>query len=439
MYIGLYVIVVGCVEPIDVGPEIGLGSQFEGTLVIEANITNTTNNQRVFLSRMQAVESDSTVNVSEDRLFNVNTPIILRNGLAPNFESNANIEVRSDEGEVFVFQEIAPGTYESEDAFGARPGIGYQLFVTTMDGEDYESDVMQVPMSSSIDQIYAERITNDQGQEGMAIFVDASFAETGDKLLRYSFEETYKIIAPRWTPVEFEIIRENLEFTEDGSPLYPDVTTVPRAREEHICFNTDFSAGEILVNANILEGTISERNLVRFIPRDNPIISHRYSILVYQFNVTPESFEFYERLRAFSQSESLFSQIQPGSLEGNVFDIDGTTAVIGYFDVSSQVSQRLFFNYVDFFPGEPLPPYFGDINCDRLLSPPLPNPLRDGPPSPDGGCPFSLVDRINFGLVEYVAVNQAPGICEGPYFVTPTICGDCNIVGSNIVPEFWEE
>ena len=251
---------------------------------------------------------------------------------------------------------------------------------------------------------------------------------------------------PNWTAFEFEVIRDQQEFVFDPLSgelveiLYPDVTTMPRAREERVCFKTDESTEVILGNLDNLSGNTISRNRVRFLDRSNPVISHRYSILVKQYVTSQEAFNFYENLRNFSSSENLFSQVQPGPLEGNIENADGNNPVLGLFEVTTETSQRLYFNYAHFFPGEPLPPYFGDgFNCDRLLSPPLPNPERDGPPSPDGACPQPLVERIRLGLVEYVDVNGDPGICEGPYFVTPTLCGDCNIVGSNEVPDFWIE
>ena len=425
-----------CVEPIDVFPEGTPEATLEGTLIVEANITTADKNQRVLLSRMQRVESDSTVNVPEDRIFNANTPFLIRNGLQPDLEEGARIEVHASDGQMYAFEEKEPGLYESSVSFASRPGESYQLFITTTEGKEYVSNSIETPEYSAIDDIYAERILSDTGQEGIAIFVDSSVLSNTSPLLRYAFEETYKIIAPNWTPVEFEIISEGDPF--NGIP--PIVTTVPRAREERVCYRTDFSSGIALYNFEDNSSTRILRNQIRFLNRSNPIISHRYSILVKQFVISPEAFAFYENLKSFSTSESLFSQVQPGFIEGNISRIDGDDPVIGLFEVSSEISRRFYFNYSDFFPDEPLPPYFGDdFNCDRLLSPPLRDPELDGPPSPDGPCPQSLVPRIKLGLVEYVDVNSDPGICEGPYYVTPTLCGDCTLVGTNVIPEFWEE
>ncbi len=133
-----------------------------------------------------------------------------------------------------------------------------------------------------------------------------------------------------------------------------------------------------------------------------------------------------------------------GILEGesnltNESNIAQQRKVIGFFDVSSHATQLLYFNYEDFYAVEPLQPYFGTVTCDWFLVPILVDSALGGPPDPIGGlCPQPSTLRIQLSLVEHVSSNDT-GICEGPYIVTPTICGDCNIVGSNIVPEFWTE
>lgn len=117
-------------------------------------------------------------------------------------------------------------------------------------------------------------------------------------------------------------------------------------------------------------------------------------------------------------------------------NIDQQNKVIGFFDVSSLATQRLYFNNEDFYAVDLLQPYFGTVTCDWFLASILGDSSRGGPPDPFGGpCPQPSTLRIQLSLVEHVSSNDT-GICEGPYIATPTICGDCNIVGSNIVPEF---
>ncbi|MGB3145521.1 MAG: hypothetical protein WBB24_15595, partial [Maribacter sp.] len=103
----------------------------------------------------------------------------------------------------------------------------------------------------------------------------------------------------------------------------------------------------------------------------------------------------------------------------------GDEKVLGFFQVSSVTSERLFFDYADFFSGEALPPYVED--CELELTPDL-LPLAPGGSSP-------LVQAIEIGQ-KYVG---ATGDTEKPYALVSRACGNCNTLGSNVVPEFWVE
>jgi len=133
--------------------------------------------------------------------------------------------------------------------------------------------------------------------------------------------------------------------------------------------------------------------------------------LVKQFLQTVEAAKFYRTLLQFSQNENLFSEVQPGFLEGNISSASGNIndRVIGFFSVASVTEQRLFFNYADYLP----------------------------PPEGCGGA-RSLVELIKLDRIEFVEVS-AKELCQGPYLVTQRPCGDCTVLGSNVEPEFWME
>lgn len=417
-------VVYGCVEEIPVEVQLQSSISIEDILVVEATITDELKAQEIFLSRGNSFANDSIISV----------------------EQAAEVIITNELGTSFRFMEQEPGRYVSETPFAAQSGVTYQLFITTSSGISYQSEASQVTGNSNIDAIYAERVISDNEVEGMAIFVDSSnpIGELND--YRYTYAETYKIIAPNWTPVEFEVIREQTEIIVDPvtneilEVLFPDVTLVPREEEEQTCFNTVLSNEIILSDGVVLNSNNIEGNLVRFINRNDPIISHRYSILVKQFLQSVEAAKFYRTLLQFSQNESLFSEVQPGFLEGNISAIDNTEAlVIGFFSVASVAERRLFFDYEDFFPGEPLPPFFNGANCSTPFSPPLGDPNKDGPSSlEECGGQRPLIDYLESEEIEFFLSNSnPPPLCEGPFFVTQRICGDCTVLGSNIEPEFW--
>jgi len=426
LFMTIVAFVFSCVEEVDIEGSVGSDTVAEDILVVESTITDEFKNQQVLLSRASSFENDSTLS-----------------------EAGAQVTVTDELGNTFSFGDQGDGIYVSLSPFAVQEGTAYQLSIRTVRGEEVVSDWVTSVGQSSIDGLYAERIFSDNGVEGMAIYADSSNPLEGFNNYRYTYEETYKIIAPNWTSREFEIIREDIEQIIDPDTgevietLYPDVRLVLREEEEQVCYNTVLSNDIILSDGSLLDQNTIRRNLVRFISRDDPILSHRYSILVRQLLQSPAASEYYRTLLQFSQNESVFSAVQPGAIEGNLEStLDGVPAdVIGFFDVASVAESRLFFNYADFFPGEDLPPYFDSVNCDRLLSPPLGNPERDGPVGPDGCSNLEpLIPRIQREAVEFFLTNSdPPPDCDGPYLVTQRACGDCTVLGSNVVPDFWIE
>ncbi len=382
-----------CIEPFEV--EV---IDFESALVVEATITDEVKAQRIVLSRTFEFDAEG-----------------------PSPERSANVRVVDGSGGSFSFQEVDPGIYESEQVFAAQAGIDYQLSITTSDGRSYSSTTVSLAQPTQIDDLRAERITNDDGQDGVAILVD-SFDSSGNSVnYRYEYEETYKIIAPFWTPQDL------VPLVGPGIPPC-QVEVVPREQPEEVCFATDISNTIILTDTNDLDEDRVENFMVRFISSDNFIISHRYSILVRQFVQSNEAYTFYETLNEFSGSQSLFSETQPGFLEGNVSSDDNEEEkVLGYFDVSAMTERRLFFDYEDLYPGEELPPYI--IPCM-----PVAPPLSAGAPP---RCILST--QVEQNLVKYVDSNSPLDQSEGPFLVVPRVCGDCTEIGSTEPPEFWVE
>ncbi len=371
---------------------------FESAVVIEATLTNIMEQQTVFITRTFEFEEDG-----------------------PSAETNANVQIVGG-GNTYLFQENEPGLYVSEEAFAAQPNTTYQLLVATQDGRSYSSDEQAFSTTTQIDDVRAERITNDNGEEGVAIFVD-SFDASGSSLnYRYEYEETFKIIAPFWST-------RGLERTPpDQATQICDVRIIPDEESVETCFASNFSNAIIQTSTLDLAEDRVDNFRIHFISSENYIISHRYSILVRQYVQSNSAFTFYETLKEFSGNESLFSETQPGFLEGNIrSDSSDDEKVLGFFDVASAVERRIFFNYEDLFPGEELPPY---IDPCRLNSPPLSTGV---PPR------CVLASQVDLNLVSYAGNNDSSDQSEGPYFVVPNVCADCREIGEVQPPDFWIE
>jgi len=392
-----FLLVLSCVEEIDLKTEV----TFESALVIEATITNEVKNQVIYLSRAYPLDEQE-----------------------PLLESNAEVNVIDTNGTAYQFLETESGKYVSIVQFSAEPNTEYQLDITTIDGRSYGSSKEVLTSITQIDDLYVERNLNENGEEGVSVYVD-SFDPTGNSnFYRYTYQESYKIVAPKYSPLDL-----TYEYVYDGNvPISANYFLITKPQQQQICYNTMLSNTIILESTTRFEEDRIDRFRVRFMSRDNYIISHRYSILVSQYVQTPEAHAFYQKLRDLTDSGNILSQSQPGFLSGNVFsETNSEEIVVGFFQVSSVNSRRVYFNYEDLFPGEQLPPYF--ISCPVFA--PLP---QVGLPPPS----FPLAGAIDLGN-KYFEPNDEPEDGEGPYFLVAPACGDCTVLGNNFPPDFWVE
>ncbi len=415
----LVILITGCVEPFDVDAEIN----FTDALVVDARLTDQNIQQSIVLTRTFAFNEED-----------------------PKPETGAEVILNDDIGLSIVFSEVSPGIYTSNGAIQLLSERQYQLQIRTQDNTRYLSDFERIPENIAIDELRAERITNNSGIDGISIQVNNSNTSATPNYFRYEYDETYKIEAPDFNPFEWDVIDYDF-FCEDNDGW--EVTVAPREQEARICYAGNSSREVILTSTENLNSNNLESFEVRFLSNENPVIAQRYSILVKQYHHNANAASFYNTLNDFSGEESVFSNTQTGLLEGNLKEENGNALVIGYFELSSYTEKRIFFNYEDFYPDEPLPPYL--INCETAGKPQLyPDGFHatviDGKVVIDGTSNSPLIDGILAGLIGYVAENDnylkvgEDGEVDGaPFLVKSLGCVDCRAFGSNIAPEFWIE
>lgn len=382
----LGLLVQSCVEPYEFETEV-----FDSALVVEGTITNEEINQKIMISTTYKLEE--------------NGPVPLR---------NANLNVKDNTGMTYSFQENSPGIYLSTEPFKAEEGRSYQLEFTTSDGRSYASDPAQYSGSTIIEDIFAQRIEDLEGNSGVEIRVNSRGTSGSSGFYRYEYEETYKIVSPFFKS-------QDIILDQNGN-----VNLVPKSKEEFTCFKTETSRNIVISNTNTLSEDNVRGELLRFIRKDNPIFAHRYSILVKQYVISREAYSFYQTLKDLSESESLFSQIQPGYLSGNIYSLDDENEnVLGFFSVSSVTEKREYFNYSDFYgPGEGPRPTFTPY-C------PLTTPTNFQ----------SLVQMINDPGLRFFEDKDVlpPNNTPSRYVFVTADCVDCTLVGDNVAPDFWEE
>ena len=390
-----------CVEPYEAATQ-----SFENSLIVEATITNEQKIQKVKLSRTYRLEDT--------------IPILV---------SNALVKVVDDLQNEYSFQESSSGVYLSTVSFAAIPERTYQLKITTDTG-NYESVLTELtPLSSGLTIDATKTITED-GIEGIEITANSFTSLANAKYYRFEYEETYKVVAPYWTPLD--------AFGVSPFPTLPgpvpshEVYTLSREQEEETCYRTEFSNVILQEETNKFVEDRVQNFPVRFLSKTAFPITHRYSILVRQHVQSFEAYSFYSTLNKLSNQESLLSQNQPGFVSGNLYAVDNTEEkVIGFFEVSSALTKRIFFDFEDFFPNDEKPPYITDC---PVITP----QLTEVNPTTPGAHNFSpLISLLLNYDYKFVGYNEPYINVNTPYFVVKRACGDCTSLGSNVKPNFW--
>jgi hypothetical protein len=367
-------------------------STYENILVVQANITNEYKKQEIKISRSYRFEESG-----------------------PTTEEGATVYVTDNDNNTYSFSlEKISGLYVSNNEFQAIPGKTYQLNITTKEGKSYSSSVQSLTPVSEIQ--VEPKIETIKGEKGVQIVVSSYDPDAKSKFYRYEYDETYKIIAPDWKPEKLILA----PFTTNG---YPDFLVVPREGESRICYTTKKSDNLILMNT---VGLSEDRiNLpIRFIDIKNPILNERYSIIVRQYVQNLESYTYYKTLKSLSTSESIFSQVQPGFNYGNLkSNDDPSEKIIGFFEVSSISSKRIFFNFRDIFIDDPYPPYY--TKCETVI---YTNCWKER--GCGGNKILSIVNGPGMEVLYY-------GTDKDMFAFITSGCTDCTKISSNIKPLFW--
>ncbi len=382
-----------CIEPTEIATE-----NFENILVIDALITDELKRQEIVLSRTFRFEDS------------IASP-----------EGEALVSIKDDVGNEYVFEESEGGRYVSQQEFQAILGQEYQMFIETTDGQSYASDKVMFQQKSSLDSLYAVRMFNDDGVEGIGILADSFDPTRNSAYYRYEYEEAYRYVAKEW--INFDIKATTLN---NG---VISITYEERSVDKRTCYNQVPSNNIVINNTlSLAEDRVKEFE-VKFIKADDISIADRYSILVRQYVQSREANAFYETLSNFSESENFLSQIQPGFINGNITSTtDPDLKVLGYFEVSAVSEKRIFFNHDDILSD--LPEF--RVRCMETLVPPwnsLFEPIED--------YLKRVQSFVNTGVFVLSEVPLIPVESGGPVFLKPRACGDCTVFGKSEVPDFW--
>lgn len=265
--------------------------------------------------------------------------------------SGASVQIE-EEGTIHPLTDQGNGLY-STDGFQGQANRNYRLLIS-LDGNQYESSWQTLQPSSEIDSIYyqvGQEETEDREYSigGIQWFVDShNEEESGARYYRYEWDETWQ------TGVKWSTFYNYL-----GNDLIELIT--PPEERHNTCW-IDNPSGSINLTSTIsLSGNIVSAHPLFFAQDVNERLSVKYSLLVRQYALDEEEYQFLKALRASNiEGGNLFDK-QPASVVGNIRSLSNPDiTVLGYFSANGVSEQRVFVR------NEELPEGFGEfyVQCE---------------------------------------------------------------------------
>jgi hypothetical protein len=388
-----YGLIYTCIEPIEFTT-----NSFNTNLVVNSIITDEFKIQRIELSRTIPIDS---LNLSP--------------------EKDANVSIVDDTGLTYNFQENGAGVYTSINQFAAQANRNYTLKIETRDGNKYVSAPQPVPAKSTIKEITAGIENNSLTQKPEFLFkVSSDITTNTGQYYRYEYDETYKIRTPLWNPRKIVVISDTIPYKFDLVQKDPFIDGVG------FCYPNKQSKAVFLTETVSLAQDQVIGFPLRQIPIDSYIVGIRYSILVKQYVLNQNTYNFYSLMEKFSDPDDIFSQTQVGNIPSNISSVNHPEQdkVIGFFEVSSVSKKRFFVNRKD-LTESPFINYELLALCTERREPQIVDDFNRSP----------LLNHLRIGWV--YQTDSETDDPNRPYRLTIKICGDCTHLGPAKTPDFW--
>jgi hypothetical protein len=374
-----------CIEPYT--PELSTGDKAP-FLVVEGMITDETGPFQVHLSLSSPV----------DQLFS-SQPY-----------TGAMVTISDDKGKVWQLMDLGNGWYETEDtSLKGSPGTIYTLNITDAEGNRFESSPQLMLDVPGIDSVYFRETRHVNFMNGSAvedtwldILVDTHDPAEKTRYWFWKFEETWEIKLSNNV-----IVKHGSPGGDEGVFYTHEQVTIPPEKE--VCWVTEPSK-TILIKSSAGNSTdeIKSFALQSLGPGEDKLL-RRYSILVKQYTLDKESYDFWTKLKKLNENAGgMYGTIQE-SVNGNVQSVTGNRQALGYFWASAVKKKRIFINAADH--------HVSAVNryetCIYMTDPVIFIRYR--------WVYFTTIDNTNTMLWTYDS----------------ECCTDCRFYGTNVKPDFW--
>ena len=308
--------------------------------------------------------------------------------------SGCNVTITDDTGNTIFLHEDQAGTYVTYSH--GIPGRTYKLNIKDNSRKNfsYESQPVKMKPVPQIDSLYyekkviSERVDYIEGIEECQIYLDTRDRDNKCRYYRWDYSETWKL------RLNFDVPNNTCWITKNSDNIY-------------------------IENTASLSEDVIRRHPVTYISRETDRLRTRYSILVNQYSLNEDEYNYWQKLQKMTEQVGGLYDIIPASIPGNITCIeDPSEQVLGYFSVSAISSKRIYIQ--EKFEG--IVDDYDDCITDTLYG---------GPDIIEG-----------FGVSIWTLFDTPPVPFVAPrirIFTETRGCADCTVRGTTEKPYFWED
>ena len=354
-------------------------SPVTGYLVVEGYISGNSISQ-FMLSRTISLPGDSTLPT----------------------EDGATVLIQGSDNSSYPLTGTGNGVYTTGDTLNLNAQLQYRLSIKTSGGAQYLSDFVPFRPTPPIDSInWVENSDN-----SIHIYANTHDPANNTRYYQWNFDQTY----------EYHSAEQSDDYWDkDTTP--PAIVSRSPAQQVYRCWQSGVSTNILIANSSKLASDVIYRQPLKYIPPSDVQTSVLYSILVRQYALTADGYNFLSLMQQNTESLGSIFDAQPSQLTGNIHSVTNPAEqVIGWVSAGTVQSQRIFIARYQIFST-----YFAS-------------------------CP--MPDTVFVGASQY-QTNYGDGIFTPMYFGTTrsglkgevsnnTGCLVCTTAGGvNIAPPFW--
>lgn len=309
-------------------------------------------------------------------------------------ELRAQVTVEGENNTTFALTGNTNGVY-THNQLNLTTNQKYRLRIKTSGGREYLSDFVPVQSSPVIDSIHWTRTA-----DGIQIFVTTHDPQNKTWYYRWEYNETWEIHSDYFS--NFRYVNDRVVPRLDPFSIY-------------YCWRSDASNAVFLGSSAKLSQDVISALPLHKIRIGAEKISVRYSVLVKQYALTPEAYQFWEIMKKNTEQVGTLFDPQPSQLLSNIHSVnDPAEPVIGFVSAGSFNEKRIFINRSEVEPWRYI------TNCEERIIP---------------------LDSIKFFFQSdaWIPLQEwyNPGGFLGGYTSSVRTCVDCTTRGTPVKPSFW--